>query len=159
MPKAQNIQFSINDLIVSVHHLFQNERPDMDINIELPDRDMDVFADRNYITRVLNNLLKNAIQSIPDDKKGIISLSLYQKEDSVVIQVADNGSGIPTDIQNKVFTPNFSTKTSGTGLGLAICKSIVEGFKGQIYFETEVGTGTSFFVELPLVNMHEAEVV
>lgn len=159
MPKAESMRFSINDLAASVHHLFRNERPDMDITIQLPDRDFEVFADRNHITRVINNLLKNAIQSIPDNKKGKISLSLYQRGEKVVLQVTDNGSGIPPEIQEKVFTPNFSTKTSGTGLGLAICKSIIEGFNGDIYFETEVGKGTSFFVELPLINFHETAVV
>ena len=158
MPKAENIQFSINDLATSVHHLFRNERPDMNISIELPNQDFEVFADRNHVTRVLNNLLKNAIQAIPDDRQGIINMSLYQKEEKVVIQVTDNGSGIPPEIQEKVFSPNFSTKTSGTGLGLAICKSIIEGFSGDIYFETEVDKGTSFFVELPLVSINETEI-
>ena len=130
----------------------------MNISIELPNQDFEVFADRNHVTRVLNNLLKNAIQAIPDDRQGIINMSLYQKEEKVVIQVTDNGSGIPPEIQEKVFSPNFSTKTSGTGLGLAICKSIIEGFSGDIYFETEVDKGTSFFVELPLVSINETEI-
>jgi len=74
-----------------------------------------------------------------------------------VIEVSDNGSGIPPDIQAKVFSPNFSTKTSGTGLGLAICKSIVESFNGKIWFETTMGEGTTFFMELPLVEERELE--
>ncbi len=155
MPKPENTQFSLNDLAASVHHLFSNERPDIDFPIDLPNKEFDVYADRNHITRVINNLLKNAIQSIPDYQKGKISISLYQKGKNVVLKVTDNGSGIPTEIRGKVFTPNFSTKTSGTGLGLAICKSIVEGSNGDIYFETETGKGSSFFVELPLISVHE----
>ncbi len=54
------------------------------------------------------------------------------------------------DTQSKIFTPNFTTKTSGTGLGLAMCKSIVEQAKGEIWFETAVGKGTIFYVELQL---------
>jgi len=157
MPKAQNVEFSLNDLAASVHHLFSNERPDMDLAIELPDKEYDVYADKNHVTRVLNNLFKNAIQAIPDDRKGLIKLSLYQKEDMAVIEVKDNGSGIPPDIQEKVFTPNFSTKTSGTGLGLAICKSIIEGFNGSIYFETSPDKGTTFYVELPIMEIREKE--
>ncbi|HHM21479.1 MAG TPA: sensor histidine kinase, partial [Bacteroidetes bacterium] len=123
MPKAENSAFSINDLTASVHHLFANERTDMDITLSLPDDDLEVFADRNHLTRVLNNLLKNAIQAIPDNIRGKIEVSLFQKDHKAIIRVKDNGTGIPPEIQKKVFTPNFSTKTSGTGLGLAICKS------------------------------------
>jgi len=155
MPQAQNIQFSLNDLAASVHHLFRNERPDMDITIELPKADFEVYADRNHVTRVINNLLKNAIQAIPDDRKGLIKMVLYQEGKNAILKVEDNGAGIPLDIQEKVFSPNFSTKTSGTGLGLAICKSIIEGFKGDIYFETSIGKGTTFVVELPLMSVTE----
>ena len=155
MPKAENSEFSINDLVASVHHLFANERTDMEISIQLPNLDLELFADRNHLTRVLNNLFKNAIQAVPDGKKGIIGISLYQLEDKAIIRVKDNGTGIPPEIQKKVFTPNFSTKNSGTGLGLAICKSIVEGFSGDIYFETEENLGTTFFVELPLLRVNE----
>ena len=157
MPKAENSQFSINDLSASVHHLFKNERPDMEIAISLPDKDFEVYADRNHLTRVLNNLFKNAIQAIPDERKGFIELKLYQENEKAIIRVKDNGSGIPPEIQKKVFTPNFSTKNSGTGLGLAICKSIIESFSGNIFFETEENKGTTFFVELPLIKMNELE--
>lgn len=156
MPKPENSEFSINDLTASVHHLFANERTDMDLSIDLPEVDYEVFADRNQMTRVLNNLYKNAIQAVPDDRKGIINLSLYEEENKAIIRIEDNGDGIPPDIQKKVFTPNFSTKTSGTGLGLAICKSIVESFSGDIYFTTEEGVGTTFYVELPLKKVTES---
>jgi nitrogen fixation/metabolism regulation signal transduction histidine kinase len=155
MPRAENIQFSLNDLVASVHHLFRNERPDMDIAIELPKVDFEVYADRNHVTRVINNLLKNAIQAIPDERKGKILMSLYQDGNKAMLKVKDNGTGIPPEIQEKVFSPNFSTKNSGTGLGLAICKSIIEGFKGDIYFETEMDKGTTFFVELPIMSISE----
>lgn len=155
MPKPENSEFSINDLVASVHHLFANERSDMEISISLPDKDFEVFADRNHLTRVLNNLFKNAIQAIPDNRDGIIDVALYKDDKKAMIKVKDNGTGIPPEIQKKVFTPNFSTKNSGTGLGLAICKSIVEGFNGDIYFETEEDKGTIFYVELPLLRMNE----
>ncbi len=155
MPQPENIHFSLNDLAASVHHLFKNERQDMDININLPDVDFEVYADRNQVTRVINNLLKNAIQAIPDDKKGKIEMTLYQLENKAILKVQDNGTGIPPEIREKVFAPNFSTKNSGTGLGLAICKNIIEGFKGDIYFETEMDKGTTFFVELPLMSITE----
>ena len=75
------------------------------------------------------------------------------KENGVVrVSIKDNGEGIPEEMQSKIFTPNFTTKSSGTGLGLAMCQGIVEQAKGKIWFETKKGEGTTFFVELPLVS-------
>ena len=68
--------------------------------------------------------------------------------------VRDNGQGIPEAMQSKIFTPNFTTKSSGTGLGLAMSKGIVEQAKGRIWFETREDVGTTFFVELPLATIH-----
>ncbi|MFW5756136.1 MAG: ATP-binding protein, partial [Tangfeifania sp.] len=67
-----------------------------------------------------------------------------------VISVSDNGEGIPAPLRGKLFSPSFTTKTSGMGLGLAITKNIVENFAGQIWFETEQGTGTTFYLEIPI---------
>ena len=64
----------------------------------------------------------------------------------------DNGNGISSEMYSKIFIPNFTTKTSGTGLGLAMCKGIVEKLNGKIWFETEEGKWTIFFVELPVVD-------
>jgi signal transduction histidine kinase len=73
----------------------------------------------------------------------------------VKVVVADNGSGIPAGSYDKVFVPNFTTKTSGTGLGLAICKQIIENAHGDIWFVSEEGLGTSFYVTLPFYNEYE----
>jgi signal transduction histidine kinase len=107
----------------------------------------------------LNNLYKNAIQAIPEERKGVIQLELYQQDDNAIIKVTDNGTGIPADVQPRVFSPNFSTKNSGMGMGLAICKNIIESFNGDIYFETKEGEGTSFFVVMPLKEVREPEAV
>ena len=70
----------------------------------------------------------------------------------IIVKVSDNGDGIPLQVQEKIFTPNFTTKTSGTGLGLAMSKSIVEQAKGTLWFETTEGEGTTFFVRIPLLR-------
>jgi two-component system, NtrC family, nitrogen regulation sensor histidine kinase NtrY len=70
---------------------------------------------------------------------------------TILISIRDNGEGIPPDMQERIFVPNFTTKSSGTGLGLAMCKGIVEQAKGRIWFETEQGEGTVFHVELPIL--------
>ncbi len=71
---------------------------------------------------------------------------------TIRITIKDNGEGIPPEMQSKIFVPNFTTKSSGTGLGLAMCKSIIEQAKGKIWFETKLGIGTVFYVELPVAG-------
>ena len=72
------------------------------------------------------------------------------KGNRVVVTISDNGSGIPEEIRGKMFTPNFTTKSSGMGLGLSIVKRYVENAGGRIWFESESGKGTMFCVELPV---------
>lgn len=154
MPKASNEKIVINEIVEAIHDLFR-KREDMDIQMTEPIDDLYVFADRNHLVRILNNILKNAIQAIPTDKNGVIKMSLSKIGDLAVVSVKDNGTGIPDAMKDKVFTPNFTTKSSGTGLGLAISANMIESFNGQIYFETEVGVGTTFFIEIPLMRLQD----
>ncbi len=156
MPKPQYERIILNDLVASVHDLFK-KRDDMDFNLYEPIDEIYVNADRSHLLRVLNNLIKNAIQAIPGSRRGVIDIRLEKRNDKAVIQVCDNGKGISREMKDKVFYPNFTTKTSGTGLGLAISKNIIESFGGRIYFETEEGIGTKFYFELPLLRNTEEE--
>jgi nitrogen fixation/metabolism regulation signal transduction histidine kinase len=151
MPKPENERIILNELVASVHDLFK-KRDDMDFNLYVPIDEIYVNADKSHLLRVLNNLIKNAIQAIPASRKGIIDIKLECDEHTATIQVIDNGKGISKEMKEKVFYPNFTTKTSGTGLGLAISKNIIESFGGKIYFETEENIGTTFFFELPVLN-------
>ena len=151
MPMAENEKVLLNDVVASVHDLFR-KRDDMDIQLYVPIQDIYVFADRNLMIRVLNNVVKNAIQAIPLTTRGQINISLKKRDENAIIIVEDNGAGIPREMRTKVFTPNFTTKSSGTGLGLAICANIVETFNGRIYFETEHDRGTKFYIEIPLMK-------
>jgi len=84
-----------------------------------------------------------------DDRRGVIKVGLVPKGNAYLIFVKDNGTGITTEIEKKIFSPNFTTKSTGAGLGLAMVKQIVDNHTGQIYFETQIGEGTTFYVELP----------
>lgn len=154
MPRPEIDECNLNQIVQAVGDLFDKSREEQDvaINCQIPDNPVLVFADRNQLLRVLNNLVKNAIQAIPDNRKGRIDISLCQRDDLAVIAVADNGDGIPENVREKVFYPNFTTKSSGTGLGLAMSKSIVEAAGGNLYFYTKTNEGTTFFVELPVLN-------
>jgi len=155
MPQAQNEQISLNQLVGSVYELFRERGGETNVSIDMIEKDIQVIADKNHLLRVLNNLLKNAIQAIPEDRPGIISIKLRKEENNAVIIVTDNGTGIAEEKRDKVFVPNFTTKSSGTGLGLAMSKNIIESFYGSIYFETEVNKGTSFYVKLPIEEIKE----
>lgn len=151
LPQANNDKINLNEVVEVVHDLFR-KRDDMEIKLFEPLNAIEVFADKNHMIRILNNLVKNAIQSIPEERKGVISISLYKEEDKAVIKVEDNGKGIPKELQEKVFTPYFTTKTSGTGLGLAISTNMLSAFGGRMYFDTVLNKGTSFYIEIPLMR-------
>jgi signal transduction histidine kinase len=111
-----------------------------------------INADRTHINRLFTNLILNAMQAVPPDRNVQINIIEDLTHNTVLIKLKDNGNGINEAVQSKIFTPNFTTKTSGTGLGLAMSKGIVEQAKGKIWFETEAGVGTTFFVELPVLS-------
>ncbi|HMI79455.1 MAG TPA: HAMP domain-containing sensor histidine kinase, partial [Ferruginibacter sp.] len=111
-----------------------------------------IYADRTHINRLFTNLIQNAMQAVPEDRVVQITIEEELVNDNVLIKIKDNGIGIADEVRSKIFTPNFTTKTSGTGLGLAMSKGIVEQAKGNIWFETKAEEGTTFFVELPLAD-------
>ncbi|NCU05911.1 MAG: GHKL domain-containing protein, partial [Chitinophagaceae bacterium] len=114
-----------------------------------------VMADKTQLNRLFTNLIRNAIEAAPADETAKVQVTVELKQETVQVSVQDNGQGIRPDLQEKIFYPNFTTKTSGTGLGLAMCKSIVEQMKGEIWFTTEQQKGSTFFVELPLLMSNE----
>jgi nitrogen fixation/metabolism regulation signal transduction histidine kinase len=111
-----------------------------------------VLADGDQLLRVFNNLFRNAIQAIPEGRMGEVHVQLLRLGPNAVVEVRDNGMGIPEQNRERIFTPNFTTKGSGMGLGLAMAKTIIESMHGEIYFQTETGLGTSFFLRLPLLE-------
>ncbi len=154
MPSTNNEKVLLNQVVETIHDLFR-KREDVQVVLHEPIEDMIVYADKNQLVRILNNLVKNALQAIPPDKKGKIEISLQKEGKRAKITVKDNGTGIPMAMQAKVFTPNFTTKNSGTGLGLAISANMIDTMDGNIYFETEENVGTSFHVELPLMRLED----
>ena len=142
----------INEVVESVHDMFSEQRQ-VNLSLTMPEEQFHILGDKNHLIRVFNNLVINAIQAIPSDRQGEIKVSLSRKNELAIIQISDNGGGIPPEIRDRVFEPNFTTKTSGSGLGLAICKKIIEAHDGDIRFETRDDEGTDFFVEMPVVGV------
>ncbi len=112
-----------------------------------------VYADENLLVRTFNNLLINARQAVPEGRAPHIDVSLAAGGNgSVRVAIRDNGAGIPDEVREQVFVPNFTTKETGSGIGLAVAKRGIESAGGRIWFETKVGEGTDFFIELPLAG-------
>ena len=149
MPRAVNERINLSERIRNTLDLFSNTE-NVTFSFICSDENICVMADREQISRVFINLIKNAIQSIPENRAGKIKLTLEKTDRKAVFTIADNGKGIPEDLLDKMFTPNFTTKSSGMGMGLAIVKNIVETCNGNISFHTDIKRGTTFRVEIPL---------
>ncbi|NBC83382.1 MAG: hypothetical protein GVY19_08360 [Bacteroidetes bacterium] len=151
MPVARKEEVNLVNKIHNMVHLFENDSS-VTFNVELEMQKALILADKEQITRALNNIVKNGIQSIPKDRDGKIHIHLMEDTGFYVLTIADNGKGIPEELRDQLFLPNFTTKSSGMGLGLAITKSIIESNGGAIEYTSEVGVGTRFIVRLPVKN-------
>lgn len=143
--------FDINEVIRSLDNLYKTSH-EGDIKLNSIEGRVLVKADKTQMNRLFTNLIQNAIEACNEKDKCNIEVKEVQVDGVVQISVKDNGEGIPKDMHSKIFVPNFTTKSSGTGLGLAMCKGIAEQAGGRIWFETETGMGSTFYVELPVVN-------
>lgn len=140
------------DVAEKLSHVITLQRAnDQQIPIRYVGADSGVMglADKEQISQVFVNILRNAIQALEGRKDAdiIVVLNAVYSDKELQISFSDNGAGIPADIQGKIFRPNFTTKSNGNGLGLAISKRIVEGSYGRLEFETS-DKGTTFYVYL-----------
>lgn len=148
LPELILEKVEVNSLVKDLAALHQQQENTF-IQTNVPEEATFIFADETMLINILNNLVLNAIQSIPDKRSMHIQMNVSQKLNRILIEIKDNGSGIPYELRDKIFVPYFSTKYSGSGIGLALAKRLVEDMKGVIWFETTLDTGTSFYIELP----------
>ncbi len=146
--------YLIQDGIETILTIYQNQlKSGIHTSIDIPE-DMMVEAYPEELGQVWTNLIVNACQAM--NFKGELHIKATDKNETVLVQITDTGSGINPEIGDKIFHEFFSTKKigEGSGLGLSIVKKIIDKHKGKIYFESEVGKGTTFFVELPTTQPH-----
>ena len=149
MPAQQNETLNVVDVVKLALDIFNEDY----IEYFPSTKEIITKIDRTQLIRVITNLVKNAIQAIPDeqmDKK--VWVSVKKEQNQTIISVKDNGKGIAEVDFDRVFEPKFTTKTSGMGLGLAIIKNIIENYHGNITFESKLNKGTTFKVILPIIN-------
>ncbi len=151
MPIPITERFDIAELMHETEMLYEDTEGEFIFYV--PTQPCYIRGDRKLLGRVFINLIKNALEAMPEDHIAHIEVNLKKNIEGLVqISIQDNGSGIPEDIRDKLFTPNFTTKSSGSGIGLALSKRGIEHAGGRIWFETEEEVGTTFFIELPLVG-------
>lgn len=145
--KIESVQFCV-DKAKSIIQT-EIERKGHSFHMEEQESPLFVKMDPDKIVQVLINLLKNAIEAMHEE--GEIRIKTYDLKGYAVIEVIDNGPGIPESIMDKLFNPFFTTKTNGTGLGLAISQKIVQDHGGKIEVNSDKQEGTTFKIYLPLI--------
>jgi len=143
---AQKLEF-LN--VVEVVELALEIFTENDIKFSAKEPEIIANFDRSQLIRIITNLVKNAVQSIPEERTPQISVQLFSETTDVVISVKDNGCGITETIEDKIFEPKFTTKTSGMGLGLPMIKNIIETYNGSIEFTSIIDKGSQFTVRFP----------
>jgi signal transduction histidine kinase len=148
MPKANEEKMDLLPVLHNIIDLYSSKNVAIELICAL--NEVMVYADQDLLVRVFNNLVKNAIQAKKEGVNSRISINVEREKQSVLIALQDNGQGIPKALENKIFVPNFTTKSTGTGLGLAMVKQIIHNHNGDIWFESTEGVGTTFYIRLPL---------
>ena len=149
MPAQQNETLNVVQVVEMALDIFNEDY----IIFERDKQEIISKLDRTQLIRIITNLVKNAIQAIPENQEEkFVLISIKEENETVIISVKDNGVGIESENIDRVFEPKFTTKSSGMGLGLGIIKNIIENYKGTITFETQLGKGTTFIVSLPIIK-------
>jgi two-component system, NtrC family, nitrogen regulation sensor histidine kinase NtrY len=140
----------VRDLFENLNSLMHPsmEKKHIELEIVLRDPALAIEADINLLEQVMINLLVNAVEAVKDKDHPRITLSAeIQPNNRTVVRVADNGSGIPTDLLDKIFIPFFSTRKTGSGIGLSLCKQIMLLHKGNIQVQSAEGLGSAFLLQ------------
>lgn len=146
MPVPRKDKINLNHIIEEVVTLYQDSKINFELNLD--ENGCWIMADKEQMRRVFINLINNAVQAFPAGEEGTVGI-IVQGQNKRMVIVEDNGTGVPETIRDKLFQPNFTTKTSGSGLGLAICKSIVEYIGGSIRYEPRQPKGSRFVLTFP----------
>ena len=151
---------AVSDAVQGAIHLAETKaaRGGIDVEVRLADGLPAIEADQHQITQVFTNLLTNAYEAMDGRGRIAIAGSRVRLEDggdgrdAVLVEVTDDGPGIPPDVAEKIFDPFFTTKPQGSGLGLAIVRKIVDAHDGKIDLQTRQGEGTTIRITLPVTG-------
>lgn len=145
LPKTQLEKTDIVEATKKVVEIFEQNN----ITLETSNENIFVKLDKEQWIRVMTNLIKNSIQSIPHDRESNIQVKIIESTKKVKIIVSDNGLGVSNKNREKIFEPKFTTKSDGMGLGLGIVRSIINSHRGKISYKSKNNKGTDFTISLP----------
>ena len=145
LPKTQLEKSDIVDTTKKVIEIFEQNN----ISFTTSKESIVIKLDKEQWIRVMTNLIKNSIQSIPSDREPNINIEITDSKNSVKVLVSDNGLGVLEENKEKIFEPKFTTKTDGMGLGLGIVKNIINSHRGKISYKSKPKKGTKFTISLP----------
>ncbi|MGG5210703.1 ATP-binding protein [Chryseobacterium sp. MIQD13] len=145
LPEKNNEVINLNTEVEDILRVFNDDSIFMHSN----KGNIMINMDRIYLSRIITNLVTNAKQAQSDNRKLIINVDVEQHQRRVMISVQDNGIGIPENMYERIFEPNFTSKNSGMGLGLSMVRKMIEDYKGEIAVKSEVGKGSTFTITLP----------
>jgi signal transduction histidine kinase len=126
------------------------EQHGVTIERSLPDEFLPIKVDTDLMKQALLNVVMNGVQAMPQG--GLLTISAHREDDVAVAEICDRGSGIPRDVQNKIFELYFTTKKEGSGIGLAQTYQILQWHYGSVEFESTEGEGTTFRFRIPLAS-------
>jgi hypothetical protein len=145
LPKTQLEKTDIVEATKKVVEIFEQNN----ITLDTSNENIFVKLDKEQWIRVMTNLIKNSIQSIPYDRESNIKIKITESSKKVKIIVSDNGLGVSKKNREKIFEPKFTTKSDGMGLGLGIVRSIINSHRGKISYKSKNNKGTDFTISLP----------
>jgi nitrogen fixation/metabolism regulation signal transduction histidine kinase len=150
LPKPNLCRFLVDSLFVKCKCLMgSNISDNIEIIESVSPADLAIEADFAQMEQILINLIKNSAEALPGRKNGIIHLNAFRADDSTIIQVEDNGTGIPGEIIEDIFVPFFTTKKSGSGIGLSLSKQIMQNHNGSISVNSMPTKGARFTLKFP----------
>ncbi|BBH21717.1 hypothetical protein Back11_30620 [Paenibacillus baekrokdamisoli] len=158
LAKPQANHLKNHDLINIMQHVntlleTQANLNNVQIRTQIDDGHPFVRCDENQLKQVFINILKNAIEAMPEGGEVMIELDTRQS-DLVMIQITDQGIGIPKEQLGKLGGPFFTTKSSGTGLGLMVCHRIIQAHQGTMFITSELNKGTTVTIQLPVIQQY-----
>lgn len=145
LPEKNNELINLNKEIKQILYIFSDEN----VHLHANQPSIVVDMDKIYLTRIITNLVNNALQAKEEGRKSIINVDLETINKRVNISVEDNGTGIPAQMQEQIFEPNFTSKNTGMGLGLTMVKKMIMDYEGEITVKSEVGKGSRFTLSFP----------
>lgn len=151
LPKPKLAYEAVNPMVGALAAFVREDlaAKKVDLAIELSDGDPIALMDAAQLRQCLINLVRNATEAVATKGKGKVTLRTRRAGERVLIEVEDDGIGIPADVLPRLFDPFFSTKEGGSGLGLALTQQIVKDHGGDLLVESTVGKGTVFRVAVP----------